>query len=49
MKLNTLNGQCMSILMSSLSETDKLESLKSLAYDDETEELVNEWVNYLLP
>ncbi len=43
-----IKGQCMSILMSELSEEDKRESLEMLIYDEESKAIVNDFMDYLL-
>lgn len=43
-----IKSQCMSILMSELSEEDKRESLEMLIYDEESKAIVNDFMNYLL-
>lgn len=43
-----IKNQCMSIIMSSLSEKDKLEGLKSLIYDKESEIIVEDFIQYLI-
>lgn len=48
MSKQMLESQCISILMSDLKESDKKEGLELLIYDEESREIVNNFIDYLI-
>lgn len=48
MSKKMLESQCMAILMSSLTESDKKECLELLIYDDDSREIVNNFIDFLI-
>lgn len=46
--MKQLENQCMSIIMSSLSENDKKESLELLIYDDKSKTVVKNWLQFII-
>ena len=48
MSKQMLESQCISILMSDLKESDKKEGLELLIYDEESREIVNNFMDYLI-
>lgn len=48
MNKKMLESQCISIIMSSLTESDKKEGLELLIYDEESREIVNNFMDYLI-
>ena len=42
-----IKSQCMSIMLSGISEKDKLESLKTLIYDDESKAIVEDFIQFI--
>ena len=43
-----VKNQCMSIMMSDINEKDKLESLKSLIYDEESKAIVEDFIQFII-
>lgn len=43
-----LKNQCQSIVMSDIKESDKKQSLEMLIYDDNSAQIVNEWLDFII-